>query len=538
MRKILYILLILALILPSFLVVTASPYSNYTIYFSRYDSNLISIKGTTGNLITYSVVSTVFNSSNVHGNEIRSLTNSSMYTFSQSGTKQVQLNYSISIIDGMFFKVQSSPQLIRIYLTEGNQTQLIWAGFLSSAKTVYGYTYINNTALITLQYLNGTSLYNVTANVGYNSTVSGSLRVVLDQVVISTFSSNSKSQIIVTGTPPRYARTEFKEILEGIPINTTGNYNVTIARFNGSLTPAIVWKGETFTKFSSSTIFHGYHMPINNQGFFNFTQIAFYGVNGTLAGFVRESSFSSYGKSSSMGMMSLNMEFSKSFSMQEIVIINPGAIKSFEVIHYFTMNGTPIVIALTSNGDVMTTANVSFEHRVEAGALALIKVNSTSHLIAVFKNITVEVNIVKPLNVTNTSIDVNGNTYLAQKVEINSSGYILFNITLIHQGSILVLQKANGRLVEVNDSNYFMVNGKLDIFTDPSNIYYVVYMSSPTTSTPNSTYTQPLSTSPSTTPPSTTQVAPPSTISSLEIYVILGIIVILIVGVIIILKRR
>jgi len=172
-------------IIGSFQILTAQTYSSnstsYTVYYSKYDSMYISssmssqtigMSGYSSNSTIYMVSKETYNSSNLQGNTIHVEDNYTTYYLTEGSLKSVEINYSISIRDGMFITVNSSPQLIRVLISTQGETEVVWAGYLTSTSTVTGYAYINNTAEIILQYANGTSILNMTADVNSNSTIS------------------------------------------------------------------------------------------------------------------------------------------------------------------------------------------------------------------------------------------------------------------------------------------------------------------------------------------------------------------------------
>ncbi len=167
--------------------------TTYTMYYSKYDSTYISssmssqtgIFGRSFNSTVYIVSKETYNSTNLQGNTINIEDNYTIYHLTEGSLKSIEINYSISIKDGIFITVTSSPQLIRVLVNTQNETEVVWAGYLTSSSTVSGYTYINNTAKIILQYANGTSISNVTANVDYNSTVTGHINTNLKTMQIT-----------------------------------------------------------------------------------------------------------------------------------------------------------------------------------------------------------------------------------------------------------------------------------------------------------------------------------------------------------------
>lgn len=447
------------------------------------------------NYTVYMVSSENFSSTDYQGNVIKMEENFTTYVLDQGSLKQVTLNYTVEVKDGMFITVSSSPQLIRVLVYSDGRTQEAWAGFLSTASTVQGYTYINDTGTVILQYANGTSIYNVTVKVSYNSIVKGSETVDLVQMNVANVHTHVKTSVVVTNVPRKYEFYNFLTEINGTNVSSLGKYNVTLARFNGTLLPAIVWNTSAHFETSSLVNFNGRNFGISNSGNVNNFMIAFYGVNGTLVAAVREDNFFSQkevnnGLSNSFGGMKGVSDIAYSSIM--IIKVNGNVAERPLSVGVVNVNGNKVVVVMTDHHNVETTANVSFTHEVfvnTPGVLVKVYVNSTGAFVVVFKNNeTGVVKQVKPINVTNTTVSYEGTNYVAQKVEVNATGYVLFNVTPIMKTShIIVVEVENGNLVALNSSNYFIVNNTVEVFTDPVQTYYVLY--SPQSSSTSATTT-------------------------------------------------
>ncbi|MCQ4349441.1 MAG: hypothetical protein NO126_01110, partial [Sulfolobales archaeon] len=237
-------------------------------------------------------------------------------------------------------------------------------------------------------------------------------------------------------------------------------------------------------------------------------------------------------------------------SMLTIVSVNGKVVKP-EFEGETMINGAPVVIIVGHKGEVMSTGNVTLSHEVyingTKGAIVWVEVNGTTKAVVVFKdNTTANATVVKPENVSRANVTYQGTLYNAIKVIVpNVSGVITFNVTV--NGSVVTVLKEtpDGKLVALNSSDYFLVNGRLVVVDDPTQTYYVVTgpatansssvtTSSSSTSTPTSSSTQ--------TSTASAQVSSSSssaTSSNNTVIIIAGIIVIaLVIAVVAALLRR
>ncbi|MFP3232214.1 MAG: hypothetical protein RXR08_00635, partial [Sulfolobaceae archaeon] len=215
-----------------------------------------------------------------------------------------------------------------------------------------------------------------------------------------------------------------------------------------------------------------------------------------------------------------------------------------------------------NNGEVMSTALVSLSHNVnvngtEGGTLVYLNLTGNMKVVVVTEsNQTVNVSVVKPIQVQSTIVAIKGVQHQAQEVIVNSTGSIVFNVTLMMQGNITVYKEVSGEVIELNSSNYFVVNNTVVVYDDPTTTYFIVYSQTTSSSTSSQTSTTQSSTTQSTTQTSLSQtssapgnssvsnvmIAPPSSsstsgISTPEIAII-GIIIVVIVGALLIFVRK
>jgi len=519
--------------------------TNYTVYYSKYDSMLfiptqMPLHGTYMHMLSlnstiYMVSSERFISSSFQGSNVHLRDNYAIYYITEGTLKNEEINYTISIRDGMFITVHSSPQLIRVLVNSQGMLKVVWAGYLVTTGSVTGYTYINNSAEVILQYLNGTSVLNITVTVNPNSNVSGHLNTFLMNSQITKIISYLRTSIVTINMPKRYSNIYSLVTLHNNSIGLIERYNVTVSQLNGTLVPAIYWNGSSSVNFNNTIPI--VKQPISNRGEIYSHYIGFYGINGSLIGFISTKTFSSYSQKSFI--IGGKITSSMIYTSQMIVFINGHKAIRTVSINIMHLNNVYLAIAITVNGSLESTANINFTHTVyisTPGILAKVSVNSTTYYIVAFKNnYTAQVHTIKPLSTLNTTINYNNSKYFAEEVNINSSGYVLFNVTLVHNlARVIVLEKTSSGLMQLNSSDYFIVNNTVNIFTDPYSTYYVIY---PTISTSVPTTTS--ATSSSTTNTSVPLSSTSTTISSkLSYYIIIGIIIAIIIVISIILLRR
>nr|WP_238842168.1 hypothetical protein [Sulfolobus sp. E11-6] len=431
------------------------------------------------------------------------------------------------------------PNLIRIMINSVNETELIWAGF--NATVINTYAYINETGKVILQFANGSTIANATLTINSeNSSISNKISLYLLPVTSIEAKVSDSGELTATAQiPRRYSPLLVSINYNGTESNSTINgYKVTTAYFNGTLNPALVWKGEGLVPVMSG--------KGNIRA--DFETIEFYGANGTILGYVHISSIIG---NSEMMLAKVGLNYNIAFT--ELKIVTVSGVKQIHVnfMGYVYIDGVPTIVASNDEGNITSTAVVNISHLVivhdHKGVLVEITLNSTSKFILLTEdNTTYNVTATHPLMVNITNIHINGNVHLAQVVVVNvTSQYILFNITTLNNGSIIGVYKIeNGTLVKLNSSNYFIVNGRLEIFDDPSSTYYIVYSAQPSTSTSISTSTTLTSSSTSSSLSSSSPSATSNIITSSSpnnmTYTIIGIIalIIAIIVIAVVLIRR
>ena len=467
MKKATAISALLLFLLPMIMLVTPSNASTSSItMYQHYASTLES--NPSG--ITYSYSSAFYNTTSSQQEQITYSSYSydvsvgSLTTF--SGQIKVTVSqYNITVYSAI-------PQLARVLLVEpGLIKEVVWAGFTNTSATVSGLAYFNSSAQLVLQYLNGSSFANVTISINHKQTsYSNTTSLLLHKVNLTLVSESQFTLSIYSTQPERYHAFEFQ--YQGVP--ASANYNTSIAYFNGAYVPAMIWRTQISGFFSINSFKLG--------GNVEFTAIEFFGINGSVAGYLENHFFSNYVHTK--GMFVQNTHYAVSSELK-IVIYPSVKVSQEKVSATITISGTPAVIVITSNGEVESTGNVILYHQVENSKATLVLVNVVNGqgYVVVYQNGTSQpVTLVTPTSVTVTNVTINGKSYTAQKVIVNGSGNIVFNVTMMKNESFAVFKQTSSGLVQLNSDNYFVYNGSIVVFDDPSTTYYIVYGYSPSPS--------------------------------------------------------
>ncbi len=547
MRNVTWFLLgFLVLSLPFLVVSSATSPSSTTMHvlYERYGSIYHVTSSPLIQTVEYTVSAVTYNATVINETGSTVITyNRTTYLLTFSNVvKNFTGEIDITVMSNMSLNVKTSiPNLIRVLVNSSGELSLVWAGI--NASEIDTFAYVNGTGYLLLQFANGSSITTVTVPIKVNETVSEKVSLTLEEV------SQEKVKTIVTGktvvqfnVPRRYTPIFFTTEFNGTYSNSTSHgYIATMAYFNGSLTPALVWKGEGIA-------LGGF---LRGQMDFNFETIEFYGVNGTVLGYVHEST------ANSTVMLTLGKISVSSFGyFSEVKIITINGVKPVkaEFIAHTYINGLPVVIAGNYSGNITSTANVILSHKVVVnstlGVLAYLNVNSTVKVVVVIgTNSSYNVTLVKPEKVVITNITVNGKTYVSQEVYVNTTSQnIVFNVSVINNLTFVGVYKlVNGHLVELNSSNYFMLNGKIIVYDDPATEYYVVYSTPQQTTTSSSvtTVTTTTTTTPSTSMPITSSSSMISTstttvksASNFTLPIIIAIIIIIVVVALVMVRRR
>ena len=472
------------------------------------------------------------------------------YFLAESGVKQYKGNVSVSLKGDTLTVTSNVPYLVEIVVNTSGMVYTAWAGLTNGSATVKALAYANGSAEVTLYFLNGTSMVPVKLTVKEGSTASQSVSLSLYSLVMSKVSVSTESKVIVVNEPRRYSPFFANFTANGTAYTNAEGFTVTKAYWNGTLLPALEWK--------------------TNGKVFHHTTISFYGINGTLVGYV-----TAYYLNLSVS----SMGFSHRTEVSALIVVKVSDAYVRPHYHGSTyINGNKVEIFVGKNDTVMSTGIVNFSHNVsvagKSGVFIWVKVNSTAKAVFVdHDNETVNVTVVTPKSVNATVVQYAGAYHRAEVVKVeNVSGYMSFNVTV--NGTVIAILKTlpNGSKVALNSSSYFVANGKVYVLDDPTTTYTIVYNSTvqqststiaqtsttSTTSTATISTTSPMATTTttqtsttstttsqsSTTPPTTSQVTvsptPTSTTANntLTLAVVGVIVVLIVIGVAVAFMRR
>lgn len=448
------------------------------------------------------------------------------YLLVESGVKQYKGNVAVAVKGDTLTVTSDVPYLVEVVVNTSGVVYTAWAGLTNGNATIKALAYVNSSAEVTLYFLNGTSMVPVTLKVKEGGTASQSVSLLLYSLGTSKVSVKTHSKVIVVNEPRRYSPFFANFSANGTAYTKAEGFTVTKAYWNGTLLPALEWR-------SNGKVFHH-------------TTISFYGINGTLVGYV-----TAYYLNLSVS----SMGFSHRTEVSTLVIVKVS--DAYVRAHYHGstyINGNKVEIFVGRNNTVMSTGIVSFSHNVsvagKSGVFVWVKVNSTAKAVFVdHDNETANVTVVAPKSVNATVVQYAGAYHRAEVVKVeNVSGYMSFNVTV--NGTVIAILKTlpNGSKVPLNSSSYFMANGKVYVLDDPSTTYTIVYSSivqQPTSTTTQTSTTSTTTSQSSTAPPTTSSqvpVSPPptstTTSNTLTLAVVGVIVVLIVIGVAVAFMRR
>ncbi|MEM0169045.1 MAG: hypothetical protein QXK75_04565, partial [Metallosphaera sp.] len=404
-----------------------------------------------------------------------------------NGTIKLDLNQN-----GSLTVVSQIPQLIRLVVNSSSIEELAWAGLLMNNQAIKTNVYVNGTGSITLVFINGSSLTNVTfpLKVG-EQTFSDSLKLV--KIYPSLISHSSEKIEVQQNFPRRYVPEHEEFAISNNTITSSANYNTTLAYLNGSLVPALVWKGEGLEMMGLG--FDRFSVEGNSN--YQFTTIEFFGVNGTSIGYIHVTFIS---KSGSREFL-FNNSSSNLMAGEIKWVLGKTSIPSSSIKANIKVKDLPVIITITDNDSIESTAFVNVSHVVFANEhnyhnkayLVEVSINGTYRFVLITKDGNIyNVSLAEPEAITITNVTIDNRAHVAQKVLINGSQNVVFNVSPLYNQSFVVYKQVNGTIEPLNSTNYFIIQNKIFIYDDPSNVYYIVYGVTPTSST-NSTGPQSVS---------------------------------------------
>jgi len=476
-------LLLVLFLIPIFSLVPTAQTPKHIVMYQQYLSRLM----ITRSGITYDYSYTVYNTTN----EQQSTISYTLFHYIvETGNLQAYTGNIVVTVSPFSVTITSQiPQLARVLLVEPNVIkEVVWAGFLNTTGTISGLAYFNSSAELILQFLNGSSFANVTLTISHkNSQYILSESLPLVKVTLQKTSEASFTLTVSSATPERYQKFKF----ESQGVQAEAPYNVTVAYYNGTYVPAMIWEGEgqgslsspclqaeRNVEFSSLDLF-GINCSIVvayvESGNVEFSAIEFFGINGSIVAYVENAFSSSY--LSHQGFI-FNVTLNQVESHIRVVINEGVPYAEAKTMSMVNINGNIAVVGITNNG-VESTANVNFYHPVYIvypASLVYVNVSDSGEYVIIYPNSSyVSVSVVTPQSVSVSNVTIGGKSYTAQVVNVSGSGYIMFNVSLLHNESFAVFKQTVNGIVQLNPKDYFVYQGKVVVVDDPSTTYYVVY---------------------------------------------------------------
>lgn len=475
-KKFVSSLLLVLFLIPIFSLVPTAQTPKHIVMYQHYLSRLM----TTRSGITYDYSYTAYNTTN----EQQSIISYTLFHYIvETGNLQAYTGNLVVTVSPFSVTVTSQiPQLARVLLIEPNVIkEVVWAGFLNTTGTISGLAYFNSSAELILQFLNGSSFANVTLTISHkNSQYILSESLSLLKVNLQKISEASFTLTVSSATPERYQKFQF----ESQGVQAEAPYNVTVAYYNGTYVPAMIWEGEGQGSLS---------LPfLQAERNVEFSAIEFFGINGSIVAYVENAFSSSY--LSHQGFI-FNVTLNQVESHIRVVINEGVPYAEAKTMSMVNINGNIAVVGITNNG-VESTANVNFYHPVYIvypASLVYVNVSDSGEYVIIYPNSSyVSVSVVTPQSVSVSNVTIGGKSYTAQVVNVSGSGYIMFNVSLLHNESFAVFKQSANGIVQLNPKDYFVYQGKVVVVDDPSTTYYVVYGYTNASSGVTSSYIIPL----------------------------------------------
>jgi len=452
-------LLLVLFLIPIFSLVPTAQTPKHIVMYQQYLSRLM----ITRSGITYDYSYTVYNTTN----EQQSTISYTLFHYIvETGNLQAYTGNIVVTVSPFSVTVTSQiPQLARVLLVEPNVIkEVVWAGFLNTTGTISGLAYFNSSAELILQFLNGSSFANVTLTISHkNSQYILSESLPLVKVTLQKTSEASFTLTMSSSTPERYQKFQF----ESQGVQAEAPYNVTVAYYNGTYVPAMIWEGEGQGSLSLPSL--------QAERNVEFSAIEFFGINGSIVAYVENAFSSSY--LSHQGFI-FNVTLNQVESHIRVVINEGVPYAEAKTMSMVNINGNIAVVGITNNG-VESTANVNFYHPVYIvypASLVYVNVSDSGEYVIIYPNSSyVSVSVVTPQSVSVSNVTIGGKSYTAQVVNVSGSGYIMFNVSLLHNESFAVFKQTVNGIVQLNPKDYFVYQGKVVVVDDPSTTYYVVY---------------------------------------------------------------
>jgi hypothetical protein len=506
----------------------------YGFSYTRIETRYVSTSTPLGTQLVYEVTEASYSGSSPN---FTTKLNTTSYTSASignevSGTIRLSSDYNAAAQSVSINVSGDVGTLLSVSVQQETSSQFIWAGVrsLNGTLTFAAPAFINESqpALIKLGFASDAGIYFVAEDLGVVTKVSASL----PKVSFTVSSTSSTDAAVSTAVPQPYAQfslaASWQNTSATVDMPVTG---VSVSAYLGAEYPVVTWSGgaTAYIAVGSSGMF-----PANASSW----AAEFFGVNGTPVGYVTVSDLA-FQHSAGAGNVSFNIQiFSSATTIstfsQPFSLTLAGPTKTYNV----SVSGEPVVVQLGSklSAGVESTARVELSHTVDAnGSLLLLLLNtSKSHAYIVVNPSVNSVSIVRESSVDSvsfTQLTVGNISYNATQVGVNVSGYTVFNLSVDYP-SVLVFKSTSSGVFELNYSNYWVSNGRVYVFDDPADTYYVANAASATTITSQSPTSSPQSSS--TVTSSAKQTGPSSAQAAGAAVVILLVLVV----VFLILKRR
>jgi len=422
----------------------------------------------------------------------------------------------------------SNATLVSLAVYQAGVDQIVWSGVeqLNGSLSFTGQAYIARDVEADLELgfasSGGVKYVDVPLNQSLNVTLH------LPSVSFIVKSEARVSSTLVVSVPQGYhAYTENSSW-----VNATAQLNLQVANtsiglFLGESYPSIAWTGVGVTQFNGGYD-GGFGVNVSSRAY------AFYGVNGTLVGFVKTTSLQG---SHSLQLPQLNVTTQVDASSILVVAAQnqptltlQGKTQSYEL----TVGGRPVLVMVNSSLTAESTASIQMTHEVYVNTTALLVYLNTTKasayaLINPDTNTSTDVVQANPQSAQSTTLTVNSETYQATELRVSVTGYTVFNVS-VNYPSVVVFKSTQGGYVELNHFNYWSENGRVFVFDDPANTYYVANAASGTPATQQTSTSQQSQASTST--------STPTPMFGLALIVGVMVIVIVVVAVLMSLRRR
>jgi hypothetical protein len=449
------------------------PVSSYNETYQRHGlvySSTTSLLGSSQ--VNYQTSAGSYNGSATNGTVAIATTSYVGTVINQPGSIAVTVNSEYSAQNNMVHVNVSGNGGTILYASveQDGESQIIWSGFSqinsTSSADLEGFAYVNSSesALLTLGFAGVSSIQNFSSTLGASATVSASLPVIKFNEV-----SNSTSNVdVIVELPTRYSEV----IIGGTIINASGTMIAPVASagvssYASMSYPDIVWQGHLQSNISYDETL----LPANMTS----TTTEFFGANGTAAGYSQIINL----YSNNSAQLSTGTTQLKSLGTSTLVVFapQPASSESNSQTTLIQIGGQPVVVT-SESGHLDSTASVEFQHPVmingSTSTVVLLGTNSSNAayvLISAYGS--TNISVVQPTSMAQTTIGFNSKTYSATKVNVTATGDIIFNVTSASP-NVLVLKETATGLVELNSSNYWMTDGRVYVFDDPSTTYYIL----------------------------------------------------------------